>query len=147
MKNSRFLLMILIVFFGITGSCSSTVSEKNESALPELDFSSELVSPGPVSPPDLMAAGGVGNIIARGAIGTPYPCFEITGQAERDGWQITLRITATRKEVICTAVVAAFGYDAKIPGLETGTYLFRIEHTFAKSTKINTVFEQVVHVL
>lgn len=140
-------LLVLIILSGIISSCSALVSESGEAVLPVLNFSSELVSPGPVSPPALSAAGSVGKILAQGAINSPDPCHKISGQAELEGKEITLHITSVSMGVLCIGVVATFGFTAKLTVQDAGTYRFRIKHKYAANSETYIVLEQDIQVL
>jgi hypothetical protein len=146
----RGLVMVVLAGLAVT-ACSELMDPARQAALVRgpgqipVDFSAWLIQPGPPAPiPELDARGGVGSIVVDGALGTPVPCYEIHGTAERRGRDITLRVEATPLEVSCITVVATFGYRATIAALAPGTYSIRVVHS--EGSRSVTVLERSVAV-
>lgn len=91
------------------------------------DFTAWLVRPGSDPVPELGASSVGGVLVVQGALGTPYPCYDVRGYVRRDGTRIDLTVEARRQDVICVAVVAAFGYRAGVR-LPPGSYHVRVTH-------------------
>ena len=71
-----------------------------------------------------------GGVAVQGALSTPNPCYTLHGQARRDGSIVTLTVEARAGDGICTQSIGAFSYDATVRGLPSGTYEFRVIHTY-----------------
>lgn len=92
------------------------------------DFSVWPVRPGSDTIPAPAVEGGTHEIVFRGSIGTPYPCYGITGHVQVVFDQVSLQIVAAAKPVLCIQVAAAFGYDGRVRNLSPGTYSVRVTH-------------------
>jgi hypothetical protein len=125
--------LICSIFLGmLAGGCSSLIGPGEAARLmvddPAAEFSAWLVQPGPDPIPELRVDGAVGAISFQGAIGTPYPCYDVAGYVDRRRSQLHLEIVATSRSVACIAVVATFGYSGVVAGLPPGSYDVRVTH-------------------
>lgn len=119
-----------------------------------LESGPTLTDPGPGGAPAAPAAeagtraeGGDGTIVVRGRVDTPDPCRRLSGTVEAAGGQVTLRVDAAREGEMCTQVIAAFAYDARITGLAPGTYRLRVVHAYpGTGWDARTALEQSVTV-
>lgn len=71
-----------------------------------------------------------GRLSVEGAMTTPTPCYDLVGDARREGRTVTLTIEARRKEGGCIQMIAAFGYQAAVRGLPAGSYTLRVRHGY-----------------
>lgn len=71
-----------------------------------------------------------GRVAVEGSVTTPTPCYDLVGDASREGSTVTLTVEARRKEGGCIQMIAAFGYDATIRGLPAGSYTLRVLHAY-----------------
>ncbi len=119
-----------------------------------LESGPTLTDPGPGASPAAPAAetgtraeGEAGAIVVQGRMQTPDPCRRLSGTVEAAGGQVTLRVDAAREGEMCTQVIAAFGYDARITGLAPGTYRLRVVHAYpGTGWDARTALEQSVTV-
>jgi hypothetical protein len=140
----RSLLMILGLL--ALGACANLLDVERPERVP-LSFEARIVQPGPDPVPAPDARGEQGRIEVEGSIGTPVPCYRVEGSATRDGSDLTLRVSATAMDVVCATVVATFGYEAAITGLEAGDYRVRIIHSWpGRSINDQRVLDRVVTV-
>jgi len=129
----RFIGLLLLGL--AAGACSEITGPEAERALlmtddsSVADFSAWLVRPGSDPAPDLRVEGGLRQVSIQGALGTPYPCFDVQGYVEQDGAELHFTISATRKPVMCIAVVATFAYQGTFRDLPPGLYQVRVTHS------------------
>jgi len=71
-----------------------------------------------------------GRVAVEGAVTTPTPCYDLVGEASREGRTVTLTVEARRKEGGCIQMIAAFGYRATVRGLPAGSYTLRVLHAY-----------------
>lgn len=71
-----------------------------------------------------------GRLSVDGVMTTPTPCYDLVGEARREGRAVTLTVEARRKEGGCIQVIAAFGYQADVRGLPAGSYTLRVRHGY-----------------
>ncbi len=71
-----------------------------------------------------------GHVAVDGAVTTPTPCYDLVGEASREGRTVTLTVEARRKEGGCIQMIAAFGYRAAVHGLPAGSYTLRVLHAY-----------------
>lgn len=72
-----------------------------------------------------------GRVDVSGALPTPTPCYDLTGEARREGAVVTLTVQARAREGGCIQVIAGFAYDASLRGLPAGRYTLRVVHAYA----------------
>lgn len=120
-----------------------------------LESGPTLTDPGPGAAPAAPAAGtgtraeggSAGAVAVQGRMDTPDPCRRLSGTVEAAGGQLTLRVDAAREGDMCTQVIAAFAYDARITGLAPGTYRLRVVHAYpGTGWDARTALEQSVTV-
>lgn len=98
------------------------------------------------SEPEVSADGAT--LTVSGALSAPDPCQELTGQLDRSGSHLALRIRIISEEDgACPTVVASFRYSAVITGLEPRTYELRVIHEYLNTGwSTRTVLEREVTV-
>lgn len=70
-------------------------------------------------------------LVVRGTASTPTPCHRLTGTVQRDGGQVTLRVSAAADpDAMCVQSIGAVPYTATIRGLAAGSYALRVEHAY-----------------
>lgn len=104
-------------------------------------------APGPAAPAGVSARGEAGKIVVTGRMETPDPCRRLAATARRSGGEVTLRVEAHREGEACIQVIAAFAYDAELPGLPPGTYRLRVVHAYpGTGWDTQTALEETVQV-
>jgi hypothetical protein len=71
-----------------------------------------------------------GRVKVEGSVTTPTPCYDLAGEASREGRTVTLTVEARRKEGGCIQMIAAFGYQAAVRGLPAGSYALVVRHAY-----------------
>ncbi|MBI2401140.1 MAG: hypothetical protein HYV20_00025 [Gemmatimonadetes bacterium] len=71
-----------------------------------------------------------GQVVLRGGIGTPTPCYTIRAELAQRESTLTLTLVATVQPVVCITVLAAFEYRARIYGVSAGRYTVEVVATY-----------------
>jgi len=71
-----------------------------------------------------------GEVVLRGGISTPTPCYGISAEVVQRASALTLTLVATARPVVCIQVLAAFEYRARIYGLSAGHYAVEVVSTY-----------------
>ena len=136
------LVLLLLLLLGIWTSGCSTITGVDPGPL---DFTAEQIRPGGDEPiPDFGVTGGDGEVRFQGAIGTPVPCYDIEGRVDFGPDVIELEVTASPRDVVCIQVVATFGYEGIVSGVDPGFYEVEIVHVRGDAREV--VFEGAVEV-
>ena len=144
MKNSRSRAPAFLLLLPLIGACISCTAITGVEPGP-LDFTAEQVRPGGEEPiPEFGATGGDGEVRFQGAVDTPVPCYDVDGRVEFQADVIVLEVTATPRDVVCIQVVATFGYEGVVTGMDPGFYEVEIAHVRGDAREV--VFEGAVQV-
>ena len=78
--------------------------------------------------PYVRATGREGEIVVDGLAVTSSPCHTLAGALDTDGSALELTVTQNPHGGACAAILGHFTYEARIGGLEPGTYRVRVAH-------------------
>lgn len=98
-----------------------------------LTFHWEAGDPGDfLERPDVRATAGSGQVEVTARLSAPDPCRDLSGELSRSGQELTLTVSVRGRDdgMMCTAVVATFGYTATLGGLAPGSYTLRVVHDY-----------------
>jgi hypothetical protein len=95
-----------------------------------LQFAVRALDPGQ-SGESVVAEAGQGRIAVRATLSAPDPCRALSGELDRSGQHLTLRVSVRPNDAhACVQVIGRFGYDAAIEGLAPGRYRLQVVHTY-----------------
>jgi hypothetical protein len=121
------LAAISLAAAGSTDTCRASLSEPGT---PQLEFTVAGVTPDDETPMLRVDSISAGQVVLRGRIGTPTPCYTIGAElAQRDA-TLSVSLVATANEGVCIQMVGAFGYRARIHGLGAGSYTVEVVATY-----------------
>ncbi|MBD2313847.1 hypothetical protein H6G20_19440 [Desertifilum sp. FACHB-1129] len=144
--------VILATLWVVLAACSPASippQENASSAIESFVFEAQPGSQGQyLEQPIVSATGGEGQITINATLSTPDPCHQLTGTAEQNGSQLTVRAIATpQSEGACIMTIGNFSYEARITDLSPGRYQLEVIHEYPNAGwEEGTVLSQTVDV-
>lgn len=119
-----------VVGLAVVGSVDTCRTGPGESGAPQLEFT--VVGALEAGKDAAVRADSVssGQVVLRGGISTPTPCYAIGAEVAQRESTLTLTLVATAQPVFCIQVLAAFEYRARIYGLSAGRYTVEVVATY-----------------
>jgi hypothetical protein len=71
-----------------------------------------------------------GQVVVRGVIGTPTPCYTVAARLDHDGSRVKVSLVATGLEGVCVQVLGALAYRARIYDVTAGHYSVELVRSY-----------------
>lgn len=122
------LALAALVTAAAADTCQSPSS--GEAGAPQVEFSVVGALEAGEDPTPRVDSVSAGEMVLRGGISTPTPCYAIRAELGERADTLALTLLATSQPVVCIQVLAAFGYRARIYGLASGRYTIEVVSTY-----------------
>lgn len=133
-------LLGALVLIAMGTGCSAV-----DPAAPNVALNVQQVSvPNPLAPPAATVTVGRGSLDIAGYLTTPYPCYQLTADAEQSGATLTVTLTAASNGSACAAVITPFGFTAHVAQVPGSTSHVRVQQTGAVSGFPTVLLDQDV---
>jgi hypothetical protein len=117
---------LAVAALAAAGSVDTCRVDLAEPGAPQLEFTVLGQSQGGAGEAPQVDSVSAGQVVLRGVIGTPTPCYTIEADLEQDGSTLTVSLEATDQGGICIQVLGAFAYRARLHGLSAGSHTIAV---------------------